>query len=69
MYGNEKEVGSAIKKSGIPRNEIFITSKLWITEYDEGKTLLAIDKMLKRLDVDYMDLILLHFPYHDYMNA
>ena len=37
MYGNEKEVGSAIKKSGIPRNELFITSKLWITEYGEEK--------------------------------
>ena len=47
MYGNEKEVGAAIKKSGIPRNELFITSKLWVTEYGEGVTLPAIDKMLK----------------------
>ncbi len=69
MYGNEKEVGSAIKKSGIPRNEIFITSKLWISEYGEGKTLQAIDKMLKRLDLEYIDLILLHFPFNDYMGA
>jgi len=69
MYGNEKEVGSAIKKSGIPRNEIFITSKLWISEYGEGKTLQAIDKMLKRLDLVYIDLILLHFPFNDYMGA
>ena len=69
MYGNEKEVGSAIKKSGIPRNEIFITSKLWVTEYGEGITLQAIDKMLKRLDLDYIDLILLHFPFKDYMGA
>ena len=69
MYGNEKEVGSAIKKSGIPRNEIFITSKLWVTEYGEGTTLQAIDKMLKRLDLDYIDLILLHFPFKDYMGA
>ena len=69
MYGNEKEVGSAIKKSGIPRNEIFITSKLWVSEYGEGKTLQAIDKMLKRLDLVYIDLILLHFPFNDYMGA
>jgi diketogulonate reductase-like aldo/keto reductase len=69
MYGNEKEVGSAIKKSGIPRNEIFITSKLWVSEYGEGKTLQAIDKMLRRLDLVYIDLILLHFPFNDYMGA
>ena len=69
MYSNEKEVGSAIKKSDIPRNEIFVTSKLWITEFGEGKTLSAIDKMLKRLDLDYIDLVLLHFPYNDYMGA
>ena len=69
MYGNEKEVGAAIKKSGIARNKLFITSKLWITEYGEGITLKAIDKMLKRLDLDYIDLILLHFPYNDYIGA
>jgi len=69
MYGNEKEVGVAIKKSGIARNELYITSKLWITEYGKGITLKAIDKMLKRLDLDYIDLILLHFPYNDYIGA
>ena len=69
MYGNEKAVGAAIKKCGIARNELFITSKLWITEYGEGITLKAIDKMLKRLDLDYIDLILLHFPYNDYIGA
>ena len=69
MYGNEKAVGAAIKKSGIARNELFITSKLWITEYGVGITLPAIDKMLKRLDLDYIDLILLHFPYNDYIGA
>ena len=69
MYGNEKEVGSAIKKSGIPREEIFVTSKLWITEYGQGRTYSQIDKMLKRLDLEYIDLLLLHFPFRDYMGA
>ena len=69
MYGNEKELGAALKKSGIKRDELFITSKLWITQYGEGTTLKAVDKMLKRLDLDYIDLILLHFPYNDYMGA
>jgi diketogulonate reductase-like aldo/keto reductase len=69
MYGNEKEVGSAIKKSGIPREEIFVTSKLWITEFGQGKALAQIDKMLKRLDLEYIDLLLLHFPYRDYIGA
>ena len=69
IYENEKEVGLAIKKSGIPREEIFITSKLWISEYGPGKTLTAIDKMLKRLDLEYIDLILLHFPFNDYIGA
>ena len=69
MYGNEKEVGSAIKKSGIKREEIFITSKLWITEYGEGVTLPAINKILKRLGLDYIDLVLLHFPLKDYIGA
>ena len=68
-YQNEKGVGSAIKKSGIPRNEIFLTSKLWLSDYGEGKSLEAIDKMLKRLDTDYLDLLLIHFPFCDYIGA
>lgn len=68
-YQNERSVGKAIKDSGINRNELWITSKLWPTEYREGKTLAAIDKMLKRLDTDYIDLLLLHQPVGDYMGA
>ena len=68
-YQNERGVGSAIKKSGIPRNEIFLTSKLWLSDYGEGKSLEAIDKMLKRLDTDYLDLLLIHFPFCDYIGA
>ena len=49
-YENERGVGSAIRKSGIPRGELFITSKLWVSDYGEGITSKAIDKMLERLD-------------------
>ena len=59
-YQNERSVGSGIKKSGVDRKEIWITTKLWPSEYGEGKTSDAIDKMLKRLDTDYIDLLLLH---------
>ena len=69
FYENERGVGSAIKKSGIPRDQIWVTSKIWITEYGSGKTTQAIDNMLKRLDLDYIDLVLLHFPYNDYIGA
>ena len=59
VYRNERGVGQAIKKSGIPREEIFLTSKLWHNECGEGVTSQAIDRMLKRLDVSYIDLLLI----------
>ena len=68
-YENERGVGSAIKKSGIPRDQIWVTSKVWVTEFGSGKTKSAIEKMLKRLDMDYIDLVLLHYPYNDYIGA
>ena len=68
-YDNEKGVGAAIKKSGIPRNEIFITSKLSPTEFGEVQSYEAINAMLKRLDTDYIDLLLLHHPFNDYIGA
>lgn len=68
-YQNERGVGAAVKESGIPREEIWITSKLWPSEYGEGKTAAAIDKMLKRLDTEYVDLILLHQQFGDYLGA
>lgn len=68
-YQNERSVGKAIKESGIPREKIWITTKLWPSEYGEGKTSDAIDKMLKRLDTDYIDLLLLHQQFGDYIGA
>ena len=68
-YQNERSVGKAVKESGIPREEIWITTKLWPSEYGEGKTSNAIDKMLKRLDTDYIDLLLLHQQFGDYIGA
>lgn len=68
-YQNERSVGKAVKESGIPRSEIWITTKLWPSEYGEGKTSDAIDKMLERLDTDYIDLLLLHQQFGDYIGA
>lgn len=68
-YQNERSVGQAVKESGIPREEIWITTKLWPSEYGEGKTSAAIDKMLKRLDTEYIDLLLLHQQFGDYIGA
>jgi len=68
-YFNERGVGKAIKKCGIPREEIFVTSKLWPSEYGEGITYPAVEKMLKRLQLDYIDMVLLHHPMKDYIGA
>lgn len=68
-YQNERSVGKAVKASGIDRHEIWITTKLWPSEYGEGKTMQAIDQMLKRLDTDYIDLLLLHQQFGDYLGA
>lgn len=68
-YGDERGVGLAVKESGIPRNEIWITSKLWPSEYGEGKTLAAIDRMLERLNTDYIDLLYVHQPMGDFVGA
>ena len=69
IYMNEKAVGRAIEKSGINRSEIFLTSKIWPTEYKYEKAKQAIGDTLNRLGVDYLDLMLLHQPVGDYLGA
>lgn len=68
-YFNEEEVGSAIKKSGIPREEIFITTKVWIDNFGYENTKRSIDESLKKLQTDYIDLVLLHQPFYDIYGA
>lgn len=61
-YGNEESVGIAVKKSGIARKEIFVTSKLTNSEHGYEKTLAAFESSLKKLDMEYLDLFLIHWP-------
>lgn len=68
-YQNEEAVGRAIKKSGLKREDLFITSKLWVSDFTYERTQRGIDASLKRLGLDYMDLYLLHQPYGDTMGA
>ena len=68
-YQNERSVGKAVKDSGVPREEVWITTKLWPHEYGEGKTAAAIDKMLERFGTDCIDLLLLHQQFGDYLGA
>lgn len=63
-YVNEKAVGRAMKKSGLPREEIFLEAKLWPSFYEQPD---AVDKTLARLDTDYIDLLLIHQPAGNYL--
>ena len=65
-YGNEKAVGEAVKESGIPRDEIFISSKVWIQDAGYDATKKSFEKTLENLGTDYLDLYLIHMPYGDY---
>ena len=62
IYGNEYSVGSALRKSGLPREEIFITGKIWNSTIRTGQTLQAFQQILKNLGIEYLDLCLLHWP-------
>lgn len=64
-YLNEEAVGKAIKQSGVPREELFITTKLWVQDTGYEKTMSAVEKSLKRLQLDFVDLYLIHQPYGD----
>lgn len=68
-YFNEAEVGEAISESGIPREEIFLTTKIWIDNYGYEKAKASIDESLRKLKTDYVDLFLLHQPISDYYGA
>ncbi|GLU50190.1 aldo/keto reductase [Nocardiopsis ansamitocini] len=61
-YGNEKEVGEGIRRSGVARDDIFVTTKLWLTDYGYDSALNAFDISLAKLGLDYLDLYLLHWP-------
>lgn len=69
IYGNEEAVGSAIKKSGVPREELFITTKLWVSDAGYEKAKLAFERSLRKLQLDYLDLYLIHQPYGDVHGA
>jgi len=68
-YGNEESVGNAIKTSGVERKELFVTTKLWIADTGYEKTKAAFERSLKRLQLDYLDLFLIHQPYGDVYGA
>ncbi len=65
-YGNEEAVGRAIRSSGIPHDELFITTKLWVQDGGEDNTRRAFERSLQRLGLDHVDLYLIHQPYGDY---
>ncbi|MGN1122913.1 MAG: aldo/keto reductase [Eubacterium sp.] len=68
-YFNEEEVGSAIEKSGVPREEIFLTSKVWIEHYGYEECKKSVLDSMRKLKTDYIDLMLLHQPFGDYYGA
>jgi len=68
-YGNEEAVGEAIQKTSVPREELFITTKIWISNYGYEKAKLSVEESLRKMKLDYIDLVLLHQPFKDYYGA
>ncbi len=68
-YFNEEEVGEAINECGVPRNELFITTKVWIDNYGYENCKKSVEESLRKLKTDYIDLVLLHQPFGDYYGA
>lgn len=68
-YFNEEEVGNAIVKSGVPREEIFLTTKVWVEHYGYEETKTSVYESMKKLQTEYIDLMLLHQPFSDYYGA
>lgn len=68
-YFNEKEVGEAVRESGLPRESLFVTSKLWVQDYEYDDAIKAAEKSLDELGLEYIDLYLLHKPYGNYYAA
>lgn len=68
-YGNEEWLGEEIKESGIDRKDLFITSKLWNSEHGYEETKAAFEKTMKKLDLDYLDLYLIHWPTANYVES
>lgn len=68
-YFNEEEVGAAMTRSGVPRDEIFLTTKVWIEHYGQGPARQSVLESMEKLGVDYLDLVLLHQPFSDYYGA
>lgn len=68
-YFNEEQVGNAIRHSGLRREELFVTTKLWVQDYEYDDALRAFDLSMRRLGLDYLDLYLLHKPYGNYYAA
>lgn len=66
IYGNEEAVGRAVEKSGVPRGELFLTTKVWISNGGYEKAKASIDESLRKLRMDYLDLLLIHQPFNDY---
>ncbi len=65
-YGNEEAVGNAVRKSGVPRDQLFLTTKIWVSNGGYEKAKASIEESLRKLGTDYIDLMLIHQPFNDY---